>query len=83
MLQQVRKPVGGASSHIEEAEEVALLGQTAQLGSSDSSSNDSIDTGVLLVKTEVVETPTDDSSSSMGDDITLMERPLPLGAEDS
>lgn len=68
---------------MEDAEEVALLGQTVELGSSDSSSNDSIDTNVLIVKAEVADTPTDDSSSSLGGDISLMERPLPLGAEDS
>lgn len=84
LLQQLRKPVGGASSLIEEAEEVALLGQTAGLGSSTSSSNDSIDAGVqMIVKAEALDTPTDDTSSSSEDDISCMERPTPLGAEDS
>lgn len=82
LLQQVRKPVGGASEVIE-GEEVALLGQTTDLGSNaTSSSGDLIDVDVPMLKVESSDIPSDDTPSSLGD-MTLMERPLPIGAEDS
>lgn len=82
LLQQVRKPVGGAAEVIE-GEEVALLGQATSMGSTTTSSNDSIggDVPMLKVDTPDTDTPSDDMSS-LGD-MALVERPLPLGAEDS
>ena len=76
----MRKPVGGAAEVIE-GEEVALLGQAASMGSTMTSSDDSIGGDVPMLKVDTPDTPSDDMSS-LGD-MALVERPLPLGAEDS
>lgn len=85
LLRQVRKPVGGVnSSDIIEGEEVALLGQAGHLVSSSSSSggsNESIDGGNQNSMPVLPDTPSDESSDF--GDMTLKERPMPLGAEDS
>ena len=86
-MQQVRRPVGGASSSeaLKEEEEVTLLGQATNWGSSNSSissiSNSNRDDDVPMLRVEEVDTPSDEMSNF--GDMSLIERPLPVGAEDS
>ena len=82
----MRRPVGGEnlSEDIKE-EEATLLGQATNWGGSNSTisssenSNDSSDVPMLRVEESDTQS---DEISNLGD-ISLMERPLPIGAEDS
>ena len=63
---------------------MTLLGQATNWGSSNSSvvsSNSSQDDDVPMLRVEEVDTPSDEISNF--GDMSLIERPLPLGAEDS
>jgi len=81
LLQQVRKPVGGAASS-DALEEAILLGPSDSDEQDSISSNNSVDDDdVPMLRVELTDIPSDDNSS-LGD-IALMERPLPLGAEDT
>ena len=86
LLQQVRRPVGGANSSetLKEEEEVTLLGQATDWGSSSSvsSSGSNRDSDVPMLRVEEeLDTPSDEMSNF--GDMSLIERPLPVGAEDS
>ena len=94
LLQQVRRPVGGENSFEDiKVEEATLLGQATNWGGSSSSIscssisnsenfNDSnSDSDVPMLRVEESDTQSDETSN-LGD-ISLMERPLPIGAEDS
>ena len=86
LLQQVRRPVGGANSSetLKEEEEVTLLGQATDWGSSSSISSNSSgnhDSDVPMLQVEELDTPSDEISNF--GDMSLIERPLPVGAEDS